>query len=416
MICRMRKIVSIFMVCCMMSLTLFAQQIAFGGKRYDYRLSAKHFQEFKSKWEIVESPIDIYLSRSGQIAISIGGEKVSETTFTPDLVKEDMQVGFLVPIPVAWIDIKSDMDKKFVLKLFDEGWFSVDFTDKSGNLHRLMTSKDDVSTLTKQNVKNIYSLVKKESFFRMPPLPKGTVRVSQKGKDGRTWYLLKGGSSFGAQDAAGRTIIPCEYDTVIYHFNDGGWKFKDGDYRGRYESRYFTAKKDNAVASFTTKGTCVIPIEKQYTSIYLPVLAFDDEKIYWQVSNGHGYGVLDGRGTEVIPPHLSPQRGEDIRSTHSFILERTKKEEPLFFEERCGYMKKTERNDYVRTVYVGAYDWNGRCLAKPDYKRVSVFQDHVTCYLMDDEKIETVDIVYPEATRYDYNPYEELLTIIKNPN
>lgn len=418
----MRRILLIILILWISILGAFCQQIVFDGKKYDYRLSfPEHEKVHNIFYKKENAPLAIYLSRNGKAVIAISGKKVYETTFTQDDIIQHMyadSASFSVFGIIRWITFTSQDDKNFELSLTKSS-VHVKFKDSSGEVQKLRNNESsDFPPLAAKTIDNISRLVEAGTFFRLPAPPVGTKRIPMKGTDERTWYLLKKGGLYGAQNSAGQTIIPCEYDTIIYRYYKDHESYDDNSdewVEYNYEERYFKANKKDNIAIYTTRGTCVIPAESGYTSASLVAYHYDN-MMGWQVETGkfppHDAAFLDARGKTVVPITKIPKVEGLSPDRLWFRFHRSSfgKNAPIYIELSAEYFGENKSLD-------GLYDINGTCYA-PVGKYKGGFEVLDDVVLLYPEKVlentERINVALPNrTTQFDYTPFDELLTIEK---
>lgn len=143
--------------------------------------------------------------------------------------------------------------------------------------------------------------------------------------DGFSWYRIEQGSKEGAQTTSGSTIIPLGDYSLIWYNPSGG---------------YFKVRcpSGNHYGAFSKTGTMIIPLSREYTSIY-----FRSEighVGYFCVEKNGKEGVCDIDGKEIIVPQY----------------------ESILFTNRDGFEYKDSQGKWQSLGYT--LDANGRCVRK----------------------------------------------------
>ena len=428
----------LFTVACIVwAITAIAQTIFYGGKKYDYKFSFPEFSLMELRGETPETgwsellekqkqPLTVYLNRSGFGLLKFGTTQ-TDFTFSPRQCREE-EMGYPTRADMLAQSIVNALTfdpgrKDSVVYIGDNlqigalGLYLYFDIHSEKKLRILVNSKKYEQTLSK-----IYQMVKKKTFFRLPPVPAGTTRKTMEGKDGRTWYLLKKNGRYGAQNEAFKNIIPCEYDTIHYNYSSGGWNYKDGGYQGRYESRYFTALKDDGVAAYTIQGTCVVPLDRGYSSVSVPAHSFDRKRVAWtyNVKGRKTSGLLDARGNVVVPPTECPELEGWEKDGIYFFLDGNMLFEkgPLYIECWTKYTRWDDNEKkFESKEFHGAYDTNGNCiipLNKYDRWIGVVTESQGYGRTLSADNNDRLYFSCPSETRFDYEPFEGLLDIILN--
>ena len=122
------------------------------------------------------------------------------------------------------------------------------------------------------------------TFFRLSAQEK----IHRIEKDGFEWFKVTIDGKHGAQDANGKTIIPCEYDIINYKLEKEG------------KLTFFSVtKKENResfMGVYLIDGTNLIPTTKQIT--YCDGI-LNNAGIFYTFHNKKGAGIYDANGQEV---------------------------------------------------------------------------------------------------------------------
>lgn len=124
-------------------------------------------------------------------------------------------------------------------------------------------------------------------------------REYQIGEDGYEWYKICKNGKYGAEDRNGYTIVPAEYEGIIYQIIcykcegyspvEAGFVVHKGESRGWYNK----------------SGKCIIP----YTRGYKSIRKYDDGKFgygtHYTFTRTDGGGICDKSGREIVAVKIS---------------------------------------------------------------------------------------------------------------
>lgn len=145
------------------------------------------------------------------------------------------------------------------------------------------------------------------------------------GDDGFEWYKVRINGKHGAEDRNGNTIIPAEYDGIIYdagcyscaNYNPvvAGFIVRKGEFRGWYNK----------------SGRCIIPYSRGYKNIW----KYDSESYgtHYSYTKDGGGGICDRNGREIVSVKIDNLSHIEVGSTSE-----EKKRYYLFFHVNnlCG--------------------------------------------------------------------------------
>ncbi len=109
-------------------------------------------------------------------------------------------------------------------------------------------------------------------------------------KDGFKWIEVHKDGKYGAKDMLGNTIVPAEYDMVLYEHNERdvvGWFYVYNEVWKKFEK--------NPKGAYSVTGDEIIPIGRNYNGVQL-------WSNYFLVNRKGKRGICDLTGKEIIPP------------------------------------------------------------------------------------------------------------------
>lgn len=171
------------------------------------------------------------------------------------------------------------------------------------------------------------------------PIPKDS-REYQVGDDGFEWYKVCKNGKWGAEDRNGNTIVPAEYDGIMYDVGcytcvgyspvQAGFYVRKGGHRGWYNK----------------SGKCVIPYSRQY--MYIRKYDSEDYGTYYAFTKDGGGGICDINGRVVVNVSIDNLRHIEVSQT----FEGNKRYYLLFFVDNL----------------VGIADANGKIVVTPEFE------------------------------------------------
>ncbi len=191
-------------------------------------------------------------------------------------------------------------------------------------------------------------------------------------KDGFIWYLLQKGNLYGAADLNGKTIIPIQYDRVIYYESIA------------YYTHYFKVQKGDYEGAYSPLGDLVISTDREYTSVCPFARSFNDSYVLgWRVRKNAGYtGFLDAKGNVVIEPVRGLELisfGTEIKGTSKavYIDGVDYKDRNCAWDLDGNLVIPFSKNYYSMCVYDGTFivsDVNGECkeIEMPYFSQASI--------------------------------------------
>ena len=176
---------------------------------------------------------------------------------------------------------------------------------------------------------------------RTNSIPKDS-RDYQIGEDGFEWYKVCKNGKYGAEDRNGNTIVPTEYDGVIYScicYDCVGYSPVNAG---------FIARKGEHKGWYNKSGKCVIPYSRGYT--YIRKYDSEDYGTHYAFAKDGGGGICDINGRVVVKVNIDNLSQIEMSET----FEGQKRYYLLFF---------TKPNDFC-----GIADANGNIVVTPEFE------------------------------------------------
>lgn len=153
--------------------------------------------------------------------------------------------------------------------------------------------------------------------------------------DGFSWYLVTNGSYQGAQNADGRTIVPCSFAKVWYiNIADGWFLVRDN------------ADPQPHKGAFEKDGKNTIPLSRGYTDVQK---VSESDGYYYKIEKNGRTGACDANGREIIAPqyeslvYLDSEYEFSYRSSSGWI------KTGVSLLSGSSY---SSNNDYVFNLYI----------------------------------------------------------------
>ena len=133
-------------------------------------------------------------------------------------------------------------------------------------------------------------------------------RDYQIGEDGYEWYKVCKNGKYGAEDRNGNTIVPVEYDGIIYVV---------GCYTCTSYSPVeagFNVRKGHSIGWYNKSGRCIIPYSREYKYIR----KYDDGEYgtYYAFSKDGEGGICDRNGREMVSVKIDNISHIEVCSTY----------------------------------------------------------------------------------------------------
>ena len=404
--------------------SVYAQQITFKGRKYDYKFVFQGYS-IEEKEKLVgkmNGPLSIYLSREGY-GVTIYGKNSIPFSFNASICKvvDAMdKVRYLINLSKAYgneVDEtieelskvnhmqavlgETDLlglygDGKAKLLIFEDGSCSFEHY----NNKNVLISVTPLKQTRKQALSKIYAMVRDELFLKGES---ATKRIKKTAEDGFVWYEVSNGGLYGVEDEHGNVIIPMQYEEVCYLTNN--FIFIGNIDNGPH---YFRVCDKKGVGVFTRKGKCVIPTTRGIKNVCM--LSTNEGDIAWAVQNKEennsihkGWTILDARGNTVIS-----------------VLEKTPIWIIIFYRTKFGALVFSitpctdDENEALVTnglydsngtevVPIGKYD--GICTA--DFAIMNPNQPVIRTPLTD-INLGEIPYNFTTDTRFDYDSYDDL--------